>query len=221
MYQCTVTVIRRGLIGGIYSYLVVPEGRSFQYHATKTIFDVSFFIIISTIGLNIIFGIIVDTFSELRDAKWQADQDMRSSCFICSKGSHDFARCKGGFEKHVKSEHNLWSYLFYILYLEEKSRNEFTTIERYVWKLYQKKRTDYFPLYTSLTIKQEDEDAQMSAIVTCVSYLVGKRKELDIARQRELEQLRQRQWEARYAQSKRSRAARMHIQTVRAKQLAS
>ena len=32
-------------------------------------YDVSFFIIVTTIGLNIVFGIIVDTFSELRDAK--------------------------------------------------------------------------------------------------------------------------------------------------------
>lgn len=34
-----------------------------------TIIDVTFFILITTIGLNIIFGIIVDTFSQLRDAK--------------------------------------------------------------------------------------------------------------------------------------------------------
>ena len=33
------------------------------------IYHVSFFIFITTIGLNIIFGIIVDTFSELRDLK--------------------------------------------------------------------------------------------------------------------------------------------------------
>ena len=32
-------------------------------------FDISFFIIVTTIGLNIVFGIIVDTFSELRDLK--------------------------------------------------------------------------------------------------------------------------------------------------------
>ena len=32
-------------------------------------FDISFFIIITTIGLNIVFGIIVDTFSELRDER--------------------------------------------------------------------------------------------------------------------------------------------------------
>lgn len=32
-------------------------------------FDISFFIIITTIGLNIVFGIIVDGFSELRDER--------------------------------------------------------------------------------------------------------------------------------------------------------
>ena len=32
-------------------------------------YDVTFFIIVTTIGLNIVFGIIVDTFSELRDEK--------------------------------------------------------------------------------------------------------------------------------------------------------
>ena len=35
----------------------------------RVLFDVSFFIIITTISLNIVFGIIVDTFTELRDEK--------------------------------------------------------------------------------------------------------------------------------------------------------
>ena len=32
-------------------------------------FDITFFIIITAIGLNIVFGIIIDTFSELRNAR--------------------------------------------------------------------------------------------------------------------------------------------------------
>ena len=35
----------------------------------RLIYDISFFIIVTTIGLNIVFGIIVDTFSELRDER--------------------------------------------------------------------------------------------------------------------------------------------------------
>lgn len=43
------------------------SAKSYSWHIGKFFFDFSFFIIITTIGLNIIFGIIVDTFSELRD----------------------------------------------------------------------------------------------------------------------------------------------------------
>ena len=42
---------------------------TFQKFGFFVIFHLSFFVFITTIGLNIIFGIIVDTFSELRDLK--------------------------------------------------------------------------------------------------------------------------------------------------------
>ena len=43
--------------------------KTFEKFGLVVIYHVSFFIFITTIGLNIIFGIIVDTFSELRDLK--------------------------------------------------------------------------------------------------------------------------------------------------------
>ena len=44
----------------------------FQSAALRVILlDLTFFIIVTTIGLNVVFGIIVDTFSELRDEKVQ------------------------------------------------------------------------------------------------------------------------------------------------------
>ena len=46
---------------------LVPE--EFSVAALRLFYDISFFIIVTTIGLNIVFGIIVDTFSELRDER--------------------------------------------------------------------------------------------------------------------------------------------------------
>ena len=46
----------------------LPEG-DFQAYGLRILFDVSFFIIVTTIGLNIVFGIIIDTFAELRDER--------------------------------------------------------------------------------------------------------------------------------------------------------
>ena len=42
---------------------------NFQRAGLRVLFDVSFFIIVTTIALSIVFGIIVDTFAELRDEK--------------------------------------------------------------------------------------------------------------------------------------------------------
>ena len=42
---------------------------TFETFAWFALFEQTFFIFFNTIGLNIIFGIIVDTFSELRDLK--------------------------------------------------------------------------------------------------------------------------------------------------------
>jgi len=45
------------------------RGDAFTNFVLLSIYKISFFIVITTIGLNLIFGIIVDTFSELRDKK--------------------------------------------------------------------------------------------------------------------------------------------------------
>ena len=41
----------------------------FPAYIPRALFDVSFFAIVTTVGLGVIFGIIIDTFSELRDEK--------------------------------------------------------------------------------------------------------------------------------------------------------
>ena len=64
--------------------------RSFLQFSLNTIYHLTFFSLITTIGLNIIFGIIVDTFSELRDIQWQAASDMKQVCFICGRDSYEF-----------------------------------------------------------------------------------------------------------------------------------
>ena len=46
-----------------------PAENTFAKFGFLVIYHTSFFIFVTTIGLNIIFGIIVDTFSELRNLK--------------------------------------------------------------------------------------------------------------------------------------------------------
>ena len=90
------------------------ERADFHIAAWRLILDLSFFILITTIGLNIVFGIIVDSFSELRDERVRntefpcdinvnskgnlcflqtsIQEDQKSKCFICDLPSHEFDR---------------------------------------------------------------------------------------------------------------------------------
>ncbi|KAK3766300.1 hypothetical protein RRG08_057728 [Elysia crispata] len=179
-YECFTTLIHHGIVEGMYSTFEQElNGVSYPKTLLIAIFDLIFFILITTIGLNIIFGIIVDTFSELRDSKWQIDNDMKTTCFICSRESYDFERQAGGFEKHVKQEHNQWAYLFFFIHLDETRPNDYSALELYVHKLLKKNNFDFFPLNRALSLIHEEDSSEvkLETLMNQVEYLVTKMKE--------------------------------------------
>ena len=118
MGQCFVTSVRLGLLagGGLGDALplnTVPTYSSFSEPGKRTAFDLTFFLLVTIIGLNVVFGIIVDTFSELRAEQSETQAKMVSACFICGLESHDFERHGHGFQHHVQKEHRMWDYLFF------------------------------------------------------------------------------------------------------------
>ena len=84
-----------------------------------------------TSNIQVVFGIIVDTFSELRDEKQVVQDAMQSECFICSRKAYEFDRYGTPFVGHVKKEHYQWNYLYYMLYLANLDRTEYDSNEQY------------------------------------------------------------------------------------------
>ena len=72
-------------------------------------FKVTFFVFVITIMLNMIFGIIIDTFSELRGRQAAKLTHMRNTCFVCGIDRFAFEAKSGqvdsergsGFERHI------------------------------------------------------------------------------------------------------------------------
>ena len=54
----------------------------------RILFDFAFFLIIVVIILNIVFGIIIDTFAQLRDQKHSIEEDTNKYCMICGQACH-------------------------------------------------------------------------------------------------------------------------------------
>jgi len=71
MFQCFLSLIWNGLSGQLFEVVMEQDldKDAFSTAGWIAVFHILFFLVITVIALNAIFGIIVDTFSELRDLK--------------------------------------------------------------------------------------------------------------------------------------------------------
>ncbi|CAD8205015.1 unnamed protein product [Paramecium pentaurelia] len=155
-FQCLVFVIHQGLRagGGIGDVLEAPPTHSnLNYYSQRVLYDVSFFILINIIWLNIIFGIIIDTFAELRDQKNQKDFDSQNRCYICDLTRTIFEKEGISFDNHVQKYHNPWNYLAYLLYLKVKQKTEHTGTESYVYSKFLQNDISWLPIQKALDLE--------------------------------------------------------------------
>ena len=54
-----------------------------QVRGPRVLYDFMFFLLIIVIILNIVFGIIIDTFAQIRDHKHSIEEDSIRTCMIC------------------------------------------------------------------------------------------------------------------------------------------
>lgn len=53
--------------------------------AARVVYDLLFYFIVIIIVLNLIFGVIIDTFADLRSEKQKKEEILKTTCFICGK----------------------------------------------------------------------------------------------------------------------------------------
>lgn len=137
-----------------------PDNRVRWY--IRFFYDVSIFIVVNITMLNIIFGIIIDTFAALRDKMTKVMINMNSVCFICSLDKITYDKTPEGYEHHVTIDHNPWNYLFYIYYVMKENPTEFTGIDSYVYDMLRREDIFWFPIGKSLAVNQMAEQVTTS-----------------------------------------------------------
>lgn len=135
LHECVFSSIYHGIMagGGLGDVLLQPVISDNEYW-NRQFFDIFFFIIVSVVLLNIVFGIIIDTFAELRDSKQEIKRDLVSTCFICGRGKYEFEMRGSGWNHHTQIEHNVYAYLAYIIYIRRKPLSECDGIEMSIKK---------------------------------------------------------------------------------------
>ena len=133
-------------------------GDAFIHSVGQRLFlDLAFFVVVIVILLNVIFGIIIDTFSSLRVDKLARVKDTLEICFICGINKQVFDRASDepeGFKTHIKVDHNMWNYLYFIFMLWEQDKDDDDGLEQYVRRAIEANEITWFPLRKAMRLDQ-------------------------------------------------------------------
>jgi inositol 1,4,5-triphosphate receptor type 1 len=151
--MCIITTLNQGLRnGGGIGDVLRPPSSTEPFYTLRLIYDMLFFFVVIIIVLNLIFGVIIDTFADLRSEKQNKEEVIKNTCFICGLErkvgvgpivfriktwifSQEFDNKNVTFEEHIRTEHNMWHYLYFIVLIKVKDPTEFTGPESYVHQM--------------------------------------------------------------------------------------
>ncbi|KAM3872536.1 inositol 1,4,5-trisphosphate-gated calcium channel ITPR3 isoform 2-T2 [Diretmus argenteus] len=189
LLMCIVTVLNHGLRngGGVGDVLRKPSKNEPLFPA-RVVYDLLFYFIVIIIVLNLIFGVIIDTFADLRSEKQKKEEILKTTCFICGLERDKFDNKTVSFEEHIKVEHNIWNYLYFIVLVREKNKTDYTGPESYVAHMIKNNNLDWFPRMQAMSLVVTDGDGEqnemrmlqdkLSSTMKVVTTLTGQLTEL-------------------------------------------
>ena len=148
LWTCFLYTLNEGLRqgGGIGDMLNQVDMNNHSFMIAQIIFEIGFFICIQIFILNIILGIIIDAFTEIRTEEESRNYDMENICFVCGNHRSNFVKEGLDFQNHTECEHHIWNYVFYIFYQDQKGEKNLSGLEYKFWKEYEEKKTGHIPI---------------------------------------------------------------------------
>uniref|UniRef100_A0A8C3PTE2 Inositol 1,4,5-trisphosphate receptor n=1 Tax=Calidris pygmaea TaxID=425635 RepID=A0A8C3PTE2_9CHAR len=165
LLMCIVTVLNHGLRngGGVGDILRKPSKDESLFPA-RVVYDLLFFFIVIIIVLNLIFGVIIDTFADLRSEKQKKEEILKTTCFICGLERDKFDNKTVSFEEHIKYEHNMWNYLYFIVLVRVKNKTDYTGPESYVAQMIKVRNLDWFPRMRAMSLVSNEGEGEQNEI---------------------------------------------------------
>ncbi|CAL9697413.1 unnamed protein product [Knipowitschia caucasica] len=163
LLMCIITVLNQGLRngGGVGDILRRPSKEE-PLFAARVVYDLLFFFVVIIIVLNLIFGVIIDTFADLRSEKQRKEEILKTTCFICGLERDKFDNKTVSFEEHIKSEHNMWHYLYFLVLVRVKDPTEYTGPESYVAQMIAEKNLEWFPRMRAISLVSSEAEGEQN-----------------------------------------------------------
>merc|ERR1711988_208294 len=178
LLRCSLVMLNFGVRngGGLADILYEGENGPSNEMSWRFYIDFLYYVMVLIVLLNIVFGIIIDTFSELREEKKLQKEKTEDRCFICDIDKNKFEQLgAGSFDKHIMmgGDHNMWAYLQFIIFIEEQDQDDDDGLEAYIRECIATNNLDWFPNRNALAFAEygDDEDTVESKAGKLVKHM--------------------------------------------------
>ena len=104
-----------------------------------------FYFTIILVMLNIINGIIVDTFQEQREQQNERNDAQLNKCYICNVERQTVEKEGDNFTYHNEVKHSYINYFQYLLSIRKTNAQDLNSLDFSISDKIEKERTDFFP----------------------------------------------------------------------------
>jgi hypothetical protein len=156
---CFITHLDYGLRsdGGIGEWLIKRSYlKDKTYYLWKFFHQFIYFIIVDIVIFSLLMGIIIDTFYELSEKTTEKEEDMENVCYICGDKREVLEKNSINFNEHTLKEHNIDTYIEYIIFLKFLDPQETNATNSYAIEMIEDKIISWFP-HSTITDGKENE----------------------------------------------------------------
>ena len=162
LLECAITYFNHGVRagGGIGDILPEKDFVDMNSYTIRWTTDLIFYITVILLLLNMINGVIVSTFSQIRETSSQKEEDIEEKCFICNKEKKEFEKRKIDFNNHCETEHNLYNYIMFFVMLKRIEEKDLDSDQTYINEKLDEKDIVFFPVGYAKGFEDEDEEEE-------------------------------------------------------------
>ena len=164
LLECSITYFNLGVRsgGGIGDLLDMKPYRDTSTYWIRWVTDMIFYITVILLLLNMINGVIVSTFSQIREESNEKEEDINNKCFICNIDRVEFEKRKIMFADHLKFEHSTKTYIRFLIFLKLISEKDLDADQSFIVQCVKSRDISCFPVLRSSSVgnldQQEEDD---------------------------------------------------------------
>ena len=140
-----------------------------NHYLIRLLLDTLFFLLIIILMIDMVFGIIIKSFDEIRHRNQKYQSDKINYCFICHSNKQLLEKNRMNFNEHIMT-HNIWNYVEYMIKLELEDIHDLKATNQYIRAKLERKDISWMPSYKDMN-KENDIDIEDQNLIVSHEYV--------------------------------------------------